>query len=552
MRSWLVGGAAVFALLLCVPSALAALGTFQGHGDTPLRTVGVHASTADDARFVLTGDEGQVSLLLHGAQGQLSRIIHRAYGIVDVDNPKAQVLWTQEVEVLDLDLEGGVLSLESREADFQVLAYHARANLESGARQGPLRLDLGEEVRIRDQFPAPLSVQVHSDAKPFEHVVPAGLLRGQALDGRLTLHGGFEAFVSGATLTWFPPGAEPVRIQAYSHRETRPGSLYDPLGKTWFGAGTHEETVHEYLLLRAQGGHFDLQFAGVAGALHAARQEVSVTGEAILPGVVGTVTVEGPEGMQTHRLDGEDLALSGRFALLVESPGPDGRSRVTGHGDFTAVSYGEVRAEYGWATAVAMGLGALALAGLAWVAAHGKALLGSLGGALVGYARVHGDEVLEHPGRAEVYERVKAFPGVNFVQLSEGVSFGASTLNYHLRVLERNGYITSVRDGRYLRFFDRTTGSYAGNRKMAVSALRNETSAAIAKHIRDHPGVAQYDLATAFGVTPSTVTWHINRLAQQGLVQKSREAQHTRYYIGEGWAQLPADEQARQAPVITA
>jgi len=100
-----------------------------------------------------------------------------------------------------------------------------------------------------------------------------------------------------------------------------------------------------------------------------------------------------------------------------------------------------------------------------------------------------------------------------------------------------------------LRFFDRTSGSYAGAKKMAVSALRNETSAAIAKHIRDHPGVAQCDLATAFGVTPSTVTWHINRLAGQGLVQKAREAQHTRYYIGEAWAQLPLEEQARQAPV---
>jgi predicted transcriptional regulator len=190
-------------------------------------------------------------------------------------------------------------------------------------------------------------------------------------------------------------------------------------------------------------------------------------------------------------------------------------------------------------------IGALALVFLGWVLAHAKAV-GGIGGLFAGYARVSGQEVLEHPGRQEVYERVKAAPGINFVQLCDSVGFGASTLNYHLRVLERNEYITSVKDGRYLRFFDRQGGTYAGAKKVAVSALRNTTSAAMARHIRDHPGVAQRDLAEAFGVTASTVNWHMTRLSTAGLVDKRRDAHYTRYYLAQGgWSQLPASEMER-------
>ncbi|HUR25420.1 MAG TPA: winged helix-turn-helix transcriptional regulator, partial [Candidatus Thermoplasmatota archaeon] len=328
----------------------------------------------------------------------------------------------------------------------------------------------------------------------------------------------------------------------------------DPTSKTWFGPHEHTEYVQEYLLVEATSGHLDLNFAGTPGSLYTPRPAVDVDGVALLPMMDGSVTIIEDDKPTRHALDRQDLELAGRFTLrmhdVVANPT---RTQVEGDGDITGVTYAGTSASYDWMpVATAAGLGAIALAALAWVAANAKtgSVLG--GGLLAGYARVQGQEVLEHPGRQEVYERVKAAPGINFVTLGEQVAFGSSTLNYHLRVLEKNEYITSVKDGRYLRFFDRQAGTYSGAKKTQASALRNTTTAAMARHIRDHPGVAQCDLAAAFGVTASTVNWHMARLTGAGLVDRQRDAHYTRYYLSQGWSQLPTSEMDRLANAMPA
>jgi DNA-binding transcriptional ArsR family regulator len=549
MRSW-VGCVVLLAALLSVPAAFAAQGSFQGTSTPPIEFTGDVAASAPSGTLHLTGADGEASLLVQGAEGKVTRIVQRSFGIVNHDDPRAEVLWSQDVDRKEYDLAGALLVLDARREEFQALVHDADVRLDAGTARGPAQLAILEHaVPVTEDLRIPLSVRVVSDEAPFRHVIPAGLYATGAEDGRATVDGSFRLFVTGATVDWVVPGSAPETFHAYFHTEEREGSVYNPLTGDWVGGGSHTEYVQEYIVVEASSGYLDLQFRGLPGAVYAERPSFTVTGEARLPATEGTVTIVEDEASTTHTLAGDDLTLAGRFTLEPTGHDPAGRTGVRGTGDFTTVTYGAVAAHYDWAsTAVAVGLGALVLAGAAWVLSNAKAVLAPLGGGAIAlYARVHGDEVLEHPGRAEVYERVKAFPGVNFVQLSKAVTFGASTLNYHLRVLEKNGYITSVRDGRYLRFFDRTSGSYAGARKMAVSALRNDTTAAIAQHIRTHPGVAQCDLAAAFDVTPSTVTWHINRLAGQGLVTKARDGAHTRYYVGEGWAALPVEEQARQA-----
>jgi DNA-binding transcriptional ArsR family regulator len=535
MRFWV--GCVALAILAAAP-ALAAPGSVSGTTQLPFRLDGNAETRAQDASFVIAGDDGQVAFLLQGYEGKATRIIHRAFGIVSTD-PDAEVLWSHRVDTVELDLKGGLLSLLDRKPTFTLLAYDAAGA--HATEQDAMRFgELAKPIRIDARPGPPFAVRWGQFVEPFRHEIPAGTFTSTAMDARLSLDGPLRLFVAGATLQWHD-GQRNHEVKAYERDEEHPGALYNPLDGTWFGAGSHTERVTEYLLVEVT-GHMDLRHDGIEGRFLADDASLRVQGTALLPRMTGSVTIQGEDGA-THRLEGQDLVLKGDIQIQAQ-PSHDGRARIVASGDIQTVSYGAVRAHYDW-TPVAVGLGALAVAAAAWLASNGKALLG-VAGAVAGYARVHGDGILEHPGRAEVYERVKAFPGVNFVQLSREVPFGASTLNYHLRVLERNGYVTSVRDGRYLRFFDRTTGTYSGNRKMAVSALRNEKSASIAKHIRDHPGITQSALAAAFAVTPSTISWHVNRLSGQGLVLKQRHGQNTRYYLGDAWAQLPMEEQARQ------
>ncbi len=547
MRVSTVGLLALALVVSLATPVMAAQGTIRGHADYPFEVVGSQVTTSDDAQFLVAGAGGVVTFKLQSVDGTATRILERSYSIVDNRDPSAKVLWQQRVDRIDVPLENAVLSLAAngRMDGFQLLAYDGPATMTApiGAASGAV----AKARLVESAAPEPDAIHLMSAAAPFMHTIPRGLAVTHTTNGHLAMEGPLKLFVIGADLD---TTTDPKGIPAFERDEQQPGQLYDPTSQTWSGPGTHQEHIKEYLLVEATSAKLTVQFAGRPALLFAKAPSLAIDGQAILHHVEGTVTVMDKGEETTHILRGEDLTLVGRFTLQPHASDADGSgTAVSGEGDFTTVSYGTVAAHYDWAQAIAaVGLGAAAVAAIAWIVANGKTILGLGGGGLIaGYARVQGNEILEHAGRAEVYERVKAFAGVNFVQLSGQVEFGTSTLSYHLRVLEKNGFVISVRDGRYLRFFDRKSGHYSSGKKLAVSALRNEKTAAIAQHIRANPGVAQCDLAQAFGVTASTVTWHINRLASAGLVQKTRDAHRTRYFLGEGWASLPADEQARQA-----
>jgi DNA-binding transcriptional ArsR family regulator len=547
MRPGSVAIAAATALLLVAAPALAADGTLTARAHLPFTIEGTHAVSASDAHFLLEGDQGTFDLQVQGTVAEATRVVHRAWGLVN-DDPEAQILWHDDVDRIPVDLSGAVLQLEQRNPGFQFYAFES--SLAVSGQQDDLLLGALDNLKVV-QYELERDISVHlmppDDSDAFERAINAGTFAGRSESGRLTSNAA-TFYLYDAVLTVIPADGERETIEAhYRIDEQAKGGIYDPIKQEWTGPGQHTEYIQEYLLVTLTDGVLDASFEGITGSIYAEKPHVDVLGSATIPDAVGTLSVTDEDGTHVHKFRGEDVTLSGDFLLRPHDNMGD-RTPVEGDGDFTYVAYGAVKQEYDWAqTLTAVGIGAVLLGIAAWV---GKALLGGVGPAVAGYARVSGNEVLEHPGRHEVYERVKAFPGVSFIQLSDQVSFGASTLNYHLRVLEKNGYITSVKDGRYLRFFDRQSGLYAGAKKDAVSALRNPNTAAIAKHILQNPGVPQCDLAAKFSITASTVNWHINRLAGAGLVERQRDAHYTRYYVGEGWASLPADEQARfQAPI---
>ncbi|MEK6975859.1 MAG: winged helix-turn-helix transcriptional regulator [Candidatus Thermoplasmatota archaeon] len=545
-------GWAVLVLGLFLAAAVpvqAAPGTIAVRAELPLEVSGTHAASGTQANFLLEGPDGTAAVLLQADSGEATRVIHRMWGYVNMQDPKLGLVWDDRVQFEPLSLNGGIISLDERRAEFSFLAYDGELALASGPQRGPLLVGALDSPKTVDHIldrQILLHLNPPSDEGNFQKVLGAGTLQARANDGRVTSDGPVSLFLTDAVVSYLGPSG-PATVLAHFREEPSAGTIYNPVSGEWTGPGEHTEYVQEYLLVEAT-GHLEVVYAGVPASLYSQESFLTIDGAADLPAATGTVTVTEDGKATRHELRGDDLALAGRFTLkahdVVSTPA---RAQVDGEGDLTAVTYAGVAATYDWTkAAAAAGLGALLLAIAGWLAFHAKTVGPAVGSLVAGYARVSGQEILEHPGRQEVYERVKAYPGVSFVQLADQVSFGQSTLNYHLRVLEKNEYITAVKDGRYLRFFDRQAGTYAGHRKLAVSALRNTTTAAMARHIKANPGVVQRDLAAAFGVTASTVNWHITRLAGAGLVTRTRDAHFTRYYLAEGWSQLPADEMERQ------
>ncbi len=147
------------------------------------------------------------------------------------------------------------------------------------------------------------------------------------------------------------------------------------------------------------------------------------------------------------------------------------------------------------------------------------------------YARIKGRELLEHEARQEMLDMLKREPGLCFQEIQENVGLAPGTTRWHLDKLASSDFVTSDTDGPHTRFFP--VGLDRGTRK-AVVAMRDDSRLALVRMIERNPGLSQSDLADATGLAQSTVSHHVGRLAEDGIVAKQREGRSVRYEIEDG------------------
>lgn len=152
------------------------------------------------------------------------------------------------------------------------------------------------------------------------------------------------------------------------------------------------------------------------------------------------------------------------------------------------------------------------------------------------YSRISKDAVLLHGSRENIYRLVKENPGIHAHEVAERLDLAWGTAIHHLKLLEQNGLLTSYRDGRYKRFF--LVGDQRLAQKEAVALLRNDTARRIVEAVVGRPGLIQKDVCEALGVSSSLATWHLQRLAEAGLVLAHRRGRVVHYEPGPAWGAL--------------
>lgn len=518
-------------VLFFVAPAAAEMGSFDLSSNLPIQVSGSR-SMDTTGTLLITGNVGQFAANFNVVEGTLTQIVQRATGYVSPTDPEFSMKWTQTVTQTKTELAGNVQL--GRLDGFQLLATNAEIAMQQGSAQDATFLGTLKTSKIitHDSTPDVSFTLDGYEEQPFVHAIRGGQLTTHATDGVVQASGG-EWFLGNAQII-----ANGETYTANERTELKPGQVYDPITRSWTGGGTHEEFVFEYFLVDLTDASIQVQFRDLVVQAYSQEIAMDVLGAAKFPDVTGTILV----GEEIHELRGDDVEIAGRLAFTTE--GRLLRGESSGEGDITEVTFAQSSHSYDW-TVAAIGISAALVAIGAWVTGGFKWATSAGIAGIAGYARVQGNEVLEHPARAQVYNLVQGEPGMHFNDLLQRLSFGQSSLNYHLRVLEKNDFVTRVKDGRYARFFDRQNGHYSQGRKEAVSTLRNGTTAAIAEHVIRNPGVAQKDLSGQFGIAASTVSWHIQRLASHGLIDKERVQNHVRYYMGDAWMTLPEEELSR-------
>jgi predicted transcriptional regulator len=143
------------------------------------------------------------------------------------------------------------------------------------------------------------------------------------------------------------------------------------------------------------------------------------------------------------------------------------------------------------------------------------------------YVKIRKEEVLDQFTRGKIQGYITAYPGEHYNSIKTQLGLNNGVLAYHLRVLEREGYVTSLRDGVYKRFYPKETP--LPKKRGQFSAIQEM----IIENIRDEPGITQDGLARKMKVSNQVVHYHIRTLMAAGAVRVEKVGKETHCYIGE-------------------
>ena len=144
--------------------------------------------------------------------------------------------------------------------------------------------------------------------------------------------------------------------------------------------------------------------------------------------------------------------------------------------------------------------------------------------------------VLNNETRTEIYNFIKANPGVQFRGICNQLGLSIGLAQFHLGVLKKAGLISFIRDGKYKRFFE--SRRFSKKQMKIISILRHVTAGTILRTILERKQVSHGELAHELSITSQGLTWHINRLQKEGFIQENKEGMRISYSLENTYAPM--------------
>ena len=123
-------------------------------------------------------------------------------------------------------------------------------------------------------------------------------------------------------------------------------------------------------------------------------------------------------------------------------------------------------------------------------------------------------------------------PGLHFREIQRRLNLANGALEHHLRTLLRSGILESERDGQFVRFYLPTIRH---EERVYLSILRQPRLREIITFLILRSGSDYRTIAQELNLSLSTITWHLKRLEQVGVVtrEKKNDSELTCFQISE-------------------
>lgn len=165
-------------------------------------------------------------------------------------------------------------------------------------------------------------------------------------------------------------------------------------------------------------------------------------------------------------------------------------------------------------------------------------------GGIAGH-RLDFDDVVENETRSAIIDLIVGEPGIHFNEIKNRLDLTPGVLTWHVGILEEYGILQKKRAGQYLLFFPALSENPID--AASVRLVKSETTLAVLKHIRDHPGTSQQAIARALAKAPKTISYHLDKLRDRGMirVEKTGRAKAITLEPAVVARVLPGDDHAR-------
>lgn len=130
------------------------------------------------------------------------------------------------------------------------------------------------------------------------------------------------------------------------------------------------------------------------------------------------------------------------------------------------------------------------------------------------------DNILELDTRRRIYKHVCQVPGAHLRKIQRDLEMPLGTLEYHLRQLEKHDLVATRDDGRFKAYFP-TEGMDRRDRDY-LYYLRQEMPRHLALEIAHKPGIGFQELKEKVPVSGSTVSFHLKKLVEAGLIEDEK------------------------------
>lgn len=134
------------------------------------------------------------------------------------------------------------------------------------------------------------------------------------------------------------------------------------------------------------------------------------------------------------------------------------------------------------------------------------------------YSRFNNSNVLDGRTRKTVYEYAVRHPGSTRPQIAHDLGLNEGTVTYHLDVLERANGLMTLKVDKAIHYFARNR--LWGELELRLHArLNSETGKLLLNSIQERPHITSNELCRLTHRSKSTISWHIKRLEQDGIIK---------------------------------